>query len=544
MNSPLPAGTAQPRFTGVRLLADNDEAWLAKRHLIGQAGRTLDLSYFILEVDGSTSRLLLDLIAAAGRGVRVRLLVDYFLTFAQAPVLRMLAAVPNIAVRRYGPPSPGWLAALDAAGIDRDGFIKGLMSTNGAMMAAALKGNTIFPARVADTLGALRAEPGQSGAGFSMQVLAAVAPAAEAGLAGAADGDAASGSAALAALGQAAGIAVPDRTAALRQVATVIQIVRGLKQFLHRSHHKLLLADGRRFIMGGRNLADAYQCTVPPPNVRAFQDTDILAHDGSPGGSGHQQAFEHLWTHPHTADIAQADPLDERPAQPLAELQRVAVPAPDLERGASFRRGLELPDVDGTLVDNFPADKGDATITRAYTERIQQFVASGQPGAIDIVSAYVFLVDDDRDSPALLGMRNAFLAAAKAGIKVSIYTNSLDSTDLKPVNRAAYPKLIELIGAGVNVFELDKDQGSLHTKCAAIGDTCLIVGSYNMDPRSELYDTNNLLVLEDASGEATAAFRSARISALKWSRLTVDEAQRLAGESKPASTARLTSGLL
>jgi phosphatidylserine/phosphatidylglycerophosphate/cardiolipin synthase-like enzyme len=538
MNSLSPPATSQrpsaaprPRFTGVRLLTDNDQAWQAKRHLISQARHTLDLSYFILEMDGSTSRLLLDLIEAAPRGVQVRLLVDYFLTFAQAPALRTLAAVPNFAVRRYGPPSAGWLAALDTAGIARDAFIKGLMSTNGAMMAMALKGNTIFPAQLADTLDGLHAEPGQSGAGFSMQVLAAVAPAAQDGLANSAKVPA-------------AGAAPPDRTTTLRKVATVIEIVRGLKHFLHRSHHKLLLADGRRFIMGGRNLADAYQRTVLPPDIRAFQDTDILARDGLRGGSGHQQALEHLWTHPHTADITQSDPLDQRPALPLAELQRLALPAPDIKPGAPFRRGLKLPDMDGTLVDNLPAEKGDTAITLAYTQRIRQFAASGQPGAIDIVSAYVCLVDDERDSPALYALRNAFLEAAKAGITVNICTNSLDSTDLKPVNWAAYPKLIELIEAGVRIFELDEGQGSLHTKCAAIGNHCLFVGSYNMDPRSELYDTNNLLVLEAANSQATAVFRSARIAALKWTLLTTEKARRLADETNPSATARLTEGLL
>ncbi len=521
----------RPRFTGVRLLTDNDDAWQAKRHLIHTARRTLDLAYFILEVDGSTTRLLLDLVAAAQRGVKVRLLVDYFLTFQQAPVLRTLAAVPNISVRRYGPPTRGWLAALQAAGIDSDGFVKGLMATNGAMMAAALKGNTLFQARVSDALGALQGQPGQSAVGFSQQVLSAVSPAADGGPANAA-------------LALAAGSAATDRVAALQKVATLIEIVRGLKQYLHRSHHKLLLADGRRFIMGGRNLADVYQCTVPPPPGRAFQDTDILARDGLPGGSGHRQAFEQLWAHAHTADITRPDPLDKRPAQPLADWQPLALAVASCQPGAQFKRGLKLPDMDGTLLDNMPTDKGDATITRAYTDRIRQYVASGQTGAIDIVSAYLFLLDDDRDSPALLALRTAMLDAAQAGITVNIYTNSLESTDLKPVNLAAYPKLIALIEGGVNVFELDVDQGSLHTKCAAIGDHCLIVGSYNMDPRSELYDTNNLVVLEDAGVQAAAVFRASRIAGLKWTALTADAARQLAAKAPASPTGRLTQGLL
>jgi phosphatidylserine/phosphatidylglycerophosphate/cardiolipin synthase-like enzyme len=526
----------RPRFTGVRLLTTNQEAWQAKRHLIGTARHTLDLAYFILEVDGSTTRLLLDLVAAAQRGVQVRLLVDYFLTFAQAPVLRGLAALPNIQVRRYGPPTTAWLAALAAAGIDRQGFVTGLMATDGAMMARALKGCSVFPPQVAQALGALRAERGQAAAGFAQQVLSAVTPGADA----AADA-AKPAQPSPVPVGPAA---AADRMAALRQVATVIEVIRGLKQFMHRSHHKLLLADGRRFIMGGRNLADAYQCDALPPPARAFIDTDLLARDGQRGGSGHRHTFEQLWADARTLSITQPDPLETRPAQPLAAWQDLALPAPAVMPGAAFRRGLKLPDMNGTLVDNLPADKGDTAITRAYTERIRQFTASGQPGAIDIVNAYVLFVADDLDSTALLAMRQALLDAARAGITVNVYTNSLASTDLRPVNRAAYPKLLGLIEGGVNIFELADGQGSLHAKCAAIGECCLIIGSYNMDPRSELYDTNNLVVFEDQSGSATAVWREAQIASRQWMKLTLGAASELVVASSSLPAERLTSNLL
>ena len=259
-----------PRFTGLRLLVDNDQAWHAKRHLIGTARHTLDLAYFILEVDGSTTRLLLDLVAAAQRGVQVRLLVDYFLTFQQAPVLVCLAALPNIQVRRYNPPSVTWVAALQAGGIDSDGFIKGLMATDGARMARALKGNTLLPPAVAQALAALQAQPGQSVVGFAQQVLAVVSPG------GLGDSGVASG-ADSAALPQPIQNAAAVRMAAVRQVATVISIVRGLKQFFHRCHHKLLLADGQRFIMGG---AQSRRCLPPHPAAATHPRLSGHRHPG------------------------------------------------------------------------------------------------------------------------------------------------------------------------------------------------------------------------------------------------------------------------
>ncbi len=520
----------RPRFTAIRLLPDNDTAWKAKRHLIASARHTLNLSYFILEVDGSTSHLLLDLIAAAERGVHVRLMVDYFTTFEQAPALRALPQLPTLQVRRYGLPTAVWLAALQAAGIDRIGFVKALMAANGPQLAQTLKGNTIFGPGVEADACALRAESGDSPISFPLQVLAAL----QATPKGAQDA--------------AAPPAPPladdaERDAALRKVALTIQIIRGLKQFLHRNHHKLLLADGRRFIMGGRNLADAYQ-RAHPAKGHVFEDTDLLARDGRRGGSTHASAFQALWDSAGAADIQLADPLDNRPPLPLEALRQTAATLPARRPVASFRLGIKLPDMDGTLVDNLPSDKGDPSITQAYAEQIGRVVASTPGATVDIVSAYLFLVDDAADSAALFALRNAIVAAVAAGATVNIYTNSLASTDLKPVNRAAYPKLQALIAAGVRIFELDADQGSLHTKAAAIGDACLIVGSYNFDPRSELYDTNNLIVLQDSSGAATAAFRRTRIHSLRWILLTPDLVRQFAAETSKSPAARLADSLL
>ncbi len=531
------AATPWRRFTGVRLLTDNDEAWQAKRHLIATARRTLDLCYFIVELDGSTARLLLDLVAAAQRGVKVRLLVDYFLTFEQAPALRALAAVPNIEVRRFAPPTPAWLVALQAAGIDGDGFVKALMAADARKMTAALKGNTIFPSAVTDAVDVMKPEPDESAVGFPIQMLAAL------GLGSA--GSAADPLQALAAAG-----AASDRAAALRQVALVIEILRGMKQYMHRTHHKLLLADGDRFIMGGRNLADAYQCTVPLKG-RAFRDADIMACEqqasgnGGNDGSGHGNSFQALWDSAQAADVTAPDPLDNRPPVALAGLQAKAFDAPPAaSRDGLFDRGVMLPDMDGQLFDNMPSDKGDATITWAYVRQLEQLIARGQPAVVDIVTAYLFLLDDATDSAALWALRQGFESAVQAGITVNIYTNSLASTDLRPVNQAAYPKLVALLDRGVRVFELDGGQGSLHAKCAAIGNDVLVIGSYNMDPRSELYDTNNLIVLREPSGSATATLRALCIEAYRWTRLTAASARERAARTTPAPGARLVQGLL
>src|SRR5687768_7629775 len=62
--------------SGFRLLANGLDAFVARAILIELAERTLDLQYYIFRPDQTGSMLIDRLIAAADRGVWVRLLLD------------------------------------------------------------------------------------------------------------------------------------------------------------------------------------------------------------------------------------------------------------------------------------------------------------------------------------------------------------------------------------------------------------------------------------------------------------------------------------
>ena len=67
---------AQPGLCGLRNLLDPRDAFAARSLAAGAAGRSLDLIYYIWKTDTSGWLLMADLLAAADRGVRVRLLLD------------------------------------------------------------------------------------------------------------------------------------------------------------------------------------------------------------------------------------------------------------------------------------------------------------------------------------------------------------------------------------------------------------------------------------------------------------------------------------
>jgi cardiolipin synthase C len=104
-----PQLAAHPAQSGFHLLANGPDALVARLALIDAAERTVDSQCFILE-DDSVGDLFLDrVLAAAGRGVRVRLLVDDWNEAGHDRRLAWLGAQPNIEGRLFNPAgSPRW----------------------------------------------------------------------------------------------------------------------------------------------------------------------------------------------------------------------------------------------------------------------------------------------------------------------------------------------------------------------------------------------------------------------------------------------------
>jgi putative cardiolipin synthase len=98
---------AVPGQSGFRLLLSGQEAFSARAETIAQATETIDLQYYITH-DGISTRLLLDeLLQAANRGVRIRLLLDDFASDARDHRVLLSAAHPNIAMKVFNPPRRG-----------------------------------------------------------------------------------------------------------------------------------------------------------------------------------------------------------------------------------------------------------------------------------------------------------------------------------------------------------------------------------------------------------------------------------------------------
>ncbi|MFN4118457.1 phospholipase D-like domain-containing protein [Acidovorax sp.] len=113
---PSPSGTALGQLVAARRQADGgkhpsgffllsgpQDAYSSRLALVDAAEKTLDLQYYAIHADASTERLLRSVVAAAKRGVRVRVLLDDFHSTGRDAQVMRLAFVPNIEMRMFNP---------------------------------------------------------------------------------------------------------------------------------------------------------------------------------------------------------------------------------------------------------------------------------------------------------------------------------------------------------------------------------------------------------------------------------------------------------
>lgn len=92
-----------PGLSGFRVMAAGRTAFVARAALADIAERSLDLQYYSVGDDLTTELLLLKLVEAADRGVRVRVLLDDLYPATRQFARRAVAAHPGIQVRLFNP---------------------------------------------------------------------------------------------------------------------------------------------------------------------------------------------------------------------------------------------------------------------------------------------------------------------------------------------------------------------------------------------------------------------------------------------------------
>jgi len=251
-----------------------------------------------------------------------------------------------------------------------------------------------------------------------------------------------------------------------------------------RLHDKLLIVDGARMITGGRNVESPYFGFGDQIHRRDYVDADVLVAGAAAAEA--RAYFRELW-----------ESREVRPSRASATPEELAQAAAALDRHGSWldarvREAL----VDPSRWPRPPAEVGAVRFLHDPVGRKGQAPGTGQGllGLLDGARESVVI-----ESPYLVpsrAFRRGLARALERGVAVRILTNSLSTTDNLWPQAGYVGKRDNLVRQGVELWELAGER-TLHTKAAVIDGKTAIVGSYNLDPRSEHLNSEVAVVMED-----------------------------------------------
>jgi putative cardiolipin synthase len=251
--------------------------------------------------------------------------------------------------------------------------------------------------------------------------------------------------------------------------------VRHPSWLFRRMHEKVVVVDAERYIAGGRNLAESYFGLAKTNYV----DRDVYVEGLSAAEA--DRHFENLWSSAHVADLSvHVSAVEKRHAA-----QWLDDAVDQLECRAFIQRftkhdwsaGQKTVDVVGFLHDD-----REARVGARFTDILKSAARS-----IVIESPYLV------PSRSLLHLLEKKVAA---GVSVEIVTNSLRSSDGVLVHAAYLKYRRRLARAGIGVHEY-KGPDTLHAKSAVVDGRIVLVGSYNIDPRSQNLNSEVICVVDD-----------------------------------------------
>lgn len=273
------------------------------------------------------------------------------------------------------------------------------------------------------------------------------------------------------------------------------------------NHDKILVVDGRKSIIGGRNFADEYFAD-PADDPVVFHDKDVLL-ESKDVAAGLRTAFEREWFDASTEFLVEEAPpatggeadllsaaklMDEAmSAEPLAD---AALPAPAVaSREAPVPKQRTLPDDDAQALLLFPRTRGTLRAVASlptYEGEVRVLDSCSQAGCRknDINEGLIRLVESAREEIVIenpyLMLSSGGLAvlqhAAARGVRITLLTNSPVSSDNAVTQAfflAQWPKIVAAVPT-LRLFVMAESH-NVHGKAVVVDGKVAAVGSYNLD---------------------------------------------------------------
>ena len=301
----------------------------------------------------------------------------------------------------------------------------------------------------------------------------------------------------------------------------ILSNLKDVARMQRRMHNKIFVADNAVAITGGRNLGETYFGQSAGTN---FIDIDLLAAGRI--ARDLSRSFDQYWNNPLAYPVQSLMTAKEIAAlKPAAKLSGLNGVNPDrLDDPAAAAPTATPPALPGStdlrllrwtwapsvmLVDHASKIAADADSVEesqdSAVDGLLQLMAQAQTELL-IVSPY--FVPGAR-------MMQQFAELRRRGVRVRVLTNSLASNDAPAahVGYARYRKA--LLGLGVELYEMHAEQqgsisgfgsaasstgasrASLHAKVVVMDKHLLVVGSMNLDLRSQLQNSEVAIVIRN-----------------------------------------------
>jgi putative cardiolipin synthase len=278
----------------------------------------------------------------------------------------------------------------------------------------------------------------------------------------------------------------------------------------HRMHNKAFIVDNAVAAVGGRNIGDVFFAVGGESN---FRDIDLFAT--GPIVSRISESFDAFWNSAWAGSIRRV--AHERPDPgAIRAMVKPAEPLDTPDPAFPFARDL-APARLGSFVRNLPARLiwGEASLLADRPDK----PATSAPGVLEGLRAEAgkprrdLLLESAYFVPARSGVERLCKLVAE-GVDLRVLTNSAATND-ELAAFAGYAKHREaLLRCGVELDELRSDAdfikkhwrwlkghstAVLHTKAAVFDHRKVLIGSFNMDPRSAYLNTELALLVDSAA---------------------------------------------
>jgi putative cardiolipin synthase len=303
------------------------------------------------------------------------------------------------------------------------------------------------------------------------------------------------------------------------KLARWAQLLLEFRRLNRRMHNKSLIVDNTAAIVGGRNIGDEYFDASADDNYR---DLDLLAIGPVVGEAS--RSFDRYWNDeaalPNAAwggaddaavALAALRPRLKRDARRFADSDYAQAVLAELPHGATEVRPGEWFWGRATLVADPPEaiepDHAGAGL-RIGAQVAQAFAAARS----ELLLITPYFVPSRAE-------RERFAALERGGVAVRVLTNSLASTNHAVVHAGYAQHRRDLLASGIELFEYKPRpaqagarRGSggattMHAKSFVVDRRYTFVGSLNLDPRSQLLNTEmGFLVDSPPLAEAVARY--------------------------------------